>query len=128
MFILVDSDKSADKPGINNARDMVLAFGLTFLLAGLSYRYIERPFIKGRWPGWKLFAGLGAGIAISLALLLYANTVRAPKAADRRAAGPAPRPRPWRSAGVCSHQPGRQRPGEDPGGRRLDHGPGRAAP
>jgi hypothetical protein len=81
VFILVDSDKSADKPGINNARDMVLAFGLTFLLAGLSYRYIERPFIKGRWPGWKLFAGLGAGIAISLALLLYANTVRAPQAA-----------------------------------------------
>lgn len=80
VYIAVDSDRSPDKPGLNNARDMILGFGLTFLIAWLSYKFIERPFIKGRWPGWKLAAGLGAGITIALALLLYANTVRTPTA------------------------------------------------
>ena len=80
VYIAVDSDKAADKPGLNNPRDMILGFGLTFLVAWASYKWIERPFIKGRWPGWKLAAGLGAGIALSLAQLLYANTVRAPQA------------------------------------------------
>lgn len=79
VFIAIDSDRSADKPGFNNARDMILGFGLTFLLAWASYRWIEKPFIKGRWPGWKLTAGLSGGIIISLTLLLYANTARIPK-------------------------------------------------
>jgi len=79
VFIAIDSNRSADKPGFNNARDMIVGFALTFLLAWASYRWIEKPFIKGRWPGWKLVAGLSAGIVISLALLLYANTVRVPK-------------------------------------------------
>ena len=79
VFIAIDSDRSADKPGFNNPRDMILGFGLTFLLAWASYRWIEKPFIKGRWPGWKLVAGLSGGIIISLTLLLYANAVRTPK-------------------------------------------------
>jgi len=85
VFIVVDSDKSPDKPGLNSFRDLALGFGLTFLLAWLSYKFIERPFIKGRWPGWKFAAGLGAGITIALGLLLYANTVRRPP----ESAGPA---------------------------------------
>jgi len=81
VYILVDSDKAADQPGLNNARDLILGFGLTFLVAWVSYKFIERPFVKGRWPGWKLAAGLGAGVIIALGLLLYANTVRRPSAA-----------------------------------------------
>jgi peptidoglycan/LPS O-acetylase OafA/YrhL len=80
VYILVDSDKAADAPGLNNPRDLFLGFGLTFLIAWLSYKYVERPFTKGAWPGWKLAAGLGAGIILSLALLLYANTARRPAA------------------------------------------------
>ncbi len=80
VYIAVDSDKSPDAPGLNSPRDMILGFGLTFLIAWLSYKYIEKPFIKGRWPGWKLAAGLGAGIILALGLLLYANTVRRPSA------------------------------------------------
>jgi peptidoglycan/LPS O-acetylase OafA/YrhL len=78
VYIAVDSDKSADHPGLNNPRDFILGFGLTFLIAWLSYKFIEKPFIKGRWPGWKLAAGLGGGIIIALSLLLYANAVRRP--------------------------------------------------
>jgi len=80
VYIVVDSDKSPDKPGLNSVRDMVLGFGLTFLLAWLSYKYIEKPFLKGRWPGWKFAAGMGGAVILTLALLLYANAVRAPKA------------------------------------------------
>ena len=79
VFIAVDSNTAPDKPGFNSARDMILGFGLTFLLAWASYRWIEKPFIKGRWPGWKLTAGLAGGIIVSLALLLYANTVSTSK-------------------------------------------------
>ncbi len=79
VLITIDRNLAADKPGLNNARDMVVGVGLTFLLAWASYRWIEKPFIKGRWPGWKLVAGLSAGIIISLTLLLYANTVRVSK-------------------------------------------------
>jgi hypothetical protein len=49
-------------------------------LAWLSYKYIEKPFLKGRWPGWKFAAGMGGAVILALTLLLYANTVRAPKA------------------------------------------------
>ena len=81
VFILVDSDTAADKPGLNTATDLALGFGLTFLIAWLSYKYIERPFIKGLWPGWKFAAGMGGGLIITLGLLLYANTVRDPATA-----------------------------------------------
>ena len=80
VYIVVDSDKSPDKPGLNSFRDLALGFGLTFLLAWLSYKYIEKPFLKGRWPGWKFAAGMGGAVILALSLLLYANTVRAPKA------------------------------------------------
>lgn len=80
VYILVDSNKAADAPGLNSARDLFLGFGLTFLIAWGSYKFVERPFVKGKWPGWKLAAGLGAGIIIALGLLLYANTVRRPTA------------------------------------------------
>ena len=80
VLIFVDRDKAADQPGFNNPRDMILGFAITFLVAWLSYKYIERPFIKGRWPGWQLTAGLGTAVVLTLALLLYANTVRAPQA------------------------------------------------
>ena len=80
VYIVVDSDKSPDKPGLNSFRDLALGFGLTFLLAWLSYKYIEKPFLKGRWPGWKFAAGMGGAVILTLSLLLYANTVRAPKA------------------------------------------------
>ena len=76
VFIAIDSNKDPSKPGLNSARDLVLGFGLTFLIAWLSYKFIEKPFIKGRWPSWKFFAGMGGGIILALALLLYANTVR----------------------------------------------------
>jgi peptidoglycan/LPS O-acetylase OafA/YrhL len=80
VYIVVDSDKSPDRPGLNSFKDMALGFGLTFLLAWLSYKYIEKPFLKGRWPGWKFAAGMGGAVILALTLLLYANTVRAPKA------------------------------------------------
>ncbi|MEX1217441.1 MAG: acyltransferase [Acidimicrobiales bacterium] len=80
VYIVVDSDKSPDKPGLNSFRDLFLAFGLTFLIAWLSYKYIEKPFMKGRWPGWKFAAGMGGALVLTLTLLLYANTVRSPKA------------------------------------------------
>lgn len=80
VFIVVDSDRSPDKPGFNSARDMILGFGLTFLIAGLSYRYLEKPFLKGRWKGWKFATAVAGGLILTLALLLYANTVRAPRA------------------------------------------------
>ena len=80
VYIVVDDDKSPDKPGLNSLSNIALAFGLTFLLAWLSYKYIEKPFLKGRWPGWKFAAGMGGAVILTLALLLYANTVRAPKA------------------------------------------------
>ena len=80
VFIVVDSDKSPDKPGLNSFKDLALGFGLTFLLAWLSYKYIEKPFLKGRWPGWKFIAGMAGGLIIALSLLLYANAVRTPKA------------------------------------------------
>jgi hypothetical protein len=80
VYIVVDSDKSPDKPGLNSFRDLALGFGLTFLLAWLSYKYIEKPFLKGRWPGWKFAAGMGGAVILALSLLLYANTVRAPRA------------------------------------------------
>ena len=87
VFIVVDSDKSPDKPGLNSFKDLALGFGLTFLLAWASYKWIEKPFLKGRWKGWKFAAGMGGGIIIALGLLLYANTVRIPKANSAPLAG-----------------------------------------
>ncbi len=109
VFIWLDSDKSPDKPGFNNPRDMILGFAVTFLVAWLSYKYIERPFIKGRWPGWKLTAGLTGAVVVTLALLLYANTVRAPQAAAGPAgvgAGAAAAPIALGNGSVCTVPPG----------------------
>lgn len=87
VYIAIDSNKDPSEPGLNSARDLVLGFGLTFLLAWLSYKYIEKPFLKGKWPGWKFVAGMGGGIIIALSLLLFANTVRAPKASSTALVG-----------------------------------------
>lgn len=81
VYIVIDSNKDADKPGLNNARDMILGFGLTFLLSWISYKWIERPFVKGRWKGWKFAFFMATGFAIALSLLLYANVVRNPTGA-----------------------------------------------
>lgn len=76
VFILIDSNRDADQPGLNSVRDMVLGFGLTFLISWLSYKYIERPFVKGLWRGWKFAFVMACGFGVALALLLFANTVR----------------------------------------------------
>jgi peptidoglycan/LPS O-acetylase OafA/YrhL len=78
VLIVVDRDTDADQPGLNNLRDMVVAVVVTLVLAWASYRWIERPFIKGRWPGWRLTGALAAGAALTIGLLVYANVVRVP--------------------------------------------------
>ena len=79
VYIVVDSNKDADQPGLNSFRDLALGFGLTFLIAWLSYKYVERPFVKGLWRGWKFAFVMACGFGLTLALLLYATAVRAPK-------------------------------------------------
>lgn len=81
VFIAVDSHKGVDQPGLNGWHDLALGFGLTFLIAWLSYKYLERPFVKGKWRGWKFSFTMATGFAIALVLLLFANTVRAPHTA-----------------------------------------------
>ena len=86
VFIVVDSNKDADQPGLNTWQDLLLGFGLTFVIAWASYKYIERPFVKGLWRGWRFAFTMAVGFALAISLLLFANTVRAPSLAT--ASGP----------------------------------------
>ncbi len=74
IFIVVDRNKQ--EKGLNGARDLILGFGLTIAVAAVSWKVIEQPFLKGRWKGWRLAAGVFASVGIVFGLLLYAHTVR----------------------------------------------------
>ncbi len=74
VFIVVDRNKQ--ERGLNGARDLILGFGITIVVAALSWKVIEQPFLKGRWKGWRLTAGIAASFAAVFGLLLYAHTVR----------------------------------------------------
>ena len=63
--LVFGKDALLAEPNVLQTAGLVL---LAILLATLSWRFIEQPFLKRRMPRWRLFALGGAGMAIGAAL------------------------------------------------------------